>query len=120
MDAFLLLAVAAQQDGVGASLTADRFWATSAAVVALIGVVVGCRALARSANRSGSSGQSTGAIVALVAGLIAVLIGGLLLATADAGPGSGNGIIGAIVAAMLGLAAIGTGGLALARARRVN
>src|SRR5881394_1753298 len=78
-------------------LTPRRLWATTAAVLALIGVVIGGLALARSAGRIGTGNGRMGAIVALVAGLIAVVNGGLNLATAKGGPGTGNGVVGGAV-----------------------
>ena len=98
--------------------TADRLWATTAAVLALVGVVIGGLALARSAGRIGTGNGRMGAIVALVAGLIAVVNGGLVLATANGGPGTGNGVVGAIMALVLGVIGLVIGGLALARSRR--
>jgi hypothetical protein len=118
----LILAAAhvwVQQAAVDAyTLTADRLWATTAAVLALVGVVIGGLALARSAGRIGSGNGRMGAIVALVAGLIAVVNGGLVLATADGGPGTGNGVVGAIVALVLGVIGMVLGRQALARSRR--
>lgn len=70
-----------------------RIGALVAAVVGLIGVVVGGMALARSARRIGNRGRR-GAIVALVLGAIGLLLGGLVVATADGGVG-GNGLGGA-------------------------
>jgi len=99
-------------------LTAKRLWATTAAVLALIGVVMGGLALARSAGRIGTVNARMGAIVALVAGLIALVNGALNLAIAKGGPGTGNGVVGAAVALVLGLIAMALGGLALARSRR--
>ena len=93
-------------------LTPRRLWATTVAVLALVGVVIGGRALARPASRFST------AIVALVAGLIAVLNGGLNLAIANGGPGTGNGVVGGAAAFVLGLIALALGGLALARGRR--
>lgn len=120
----LLLAdayVAVQQDAVGPyALTNDRLWATSSAVLALVGVVLGGLALARSAGRIGTGNGGRGAIVALVAGLIAGVIGGLVLATADGGPGTGNGVVGAAAALVLGPIAMAVGGLALTRSRRTG
>ena len=58
-------------------LTLRRLWATAAAAVALVGVVIGGLALARSASRFGTTSGRLGAIVALAAGLIAVVNGGL-------------------------------------------
>jgi hypothetical protein len=92
-------------------LTPRRLWATTVAVLALVGVVIGGFALARPASRFGT-------IVALVAGLIAVVNGLLNLAVANGGPGTGNGVVGAAVAIVLGLIATVLGGLALTRARR--
>jgi hypothetical protein len=99
-------------------LTPRRLWATTVAVVALVGVVVGGLALRRSAGRIGTGNGRMGAIVALVAGLIAVINGGLNLAVADGGPGTGNGVVGGAAALVLGLIAIALGGLALVRSRR--
>jgi hypothetical protein len=99
-------------------LTSRRLWATTAVVLALVGVVIGGLALRRSAGRIGASNGTMGAIVALVAGLIAVVNGGLNLAIAKGGPGTGNGVVGAAAALVLGLIAMALGGLALARSRR--
>jgi hypothetical protein len=99
-------------------LTPRRLWATTVAVLALVGVFIGGLALARPANRFGTASGRLGAIVALVAGLIAVVNGGLNLATANGGPGTGNGVVGAAAAFVLGLIALALGGLALARCRR--
>ena len=101
-------------------LTARRLWATTAAALALAGVVIGGLALARSAGRIGIGNVRMGAIVALVAGLIAVVNGGLNLAIAKGGPGTGQGVVGGAVALVLGLIAIALCGLALARSRRTG
>src|SRR6266404_8665278 len=101
-------------------LTLRRLWATTAAVLALVGAVIGGLALARSAGRVGTGNGRTGAIVAVLAGLIAVVNGGLNLAIAKGGPGTGNGVVGAAVALVLGLIAMALGGLALARSRRTG
>ncbi|MEV0705323.1 DUF6223 family protein [Saccharopolyspora sp. NPDC050389] len=98
--------------------TPDRIWATAAALLALVGVVIGGLALARSAGRIGNGTGGREAIVALVVGLIAVVNGGLVVITADGGPGTGNGIVGGYLALVLGLIAIVLGGLARARSRR--
>ncbi|MEU6578512.1 DUF6223 family protein [Streptomyces sp. NPDC046805] len=108
----------AQSGNVGAyTLTAARFWATSAALLALVGVVIGGLALARSRRRIGNGGKK-GAIVAVVSGLIAVVGGAVNLAVADGGPGTGNGVVGGAIALVLGLIAMVLGGLARARSRR--
>jgi Family of unknown function (DUF6223) len=99
-------------------LTPRRFWATTGAVLALVGVAMGGLALARPASRFGTASGRLGAIVALVASLIAAVNGGLVLAIADGGPGSGNGVVGGAGALVLGLIAMALSGLALARSRR--
>ena len=101
-------------------VTPRRLWATTAAVLALVGVVIGALALRRSAGRIGTGNGRLWAIVALVAGLIAVVNGGLNLAIATGGPGSGNGVVGGALALVLGLIAMALGGLALARSRRTG
>ena len=99
-------------------LTSRRLWATMAALLALIGVVIGGLALRRSARRIGSGHGKRGGLIALAAGLIGLINGALNLAIATGGPGTGNGVIGAAAAVVLGLIAGVLGGLALARARR--
>ncbi|WP_326607491.1 DUF6223 family protein [Streptomyces sp. NBC_01799] len=109
-------------------LTPERAWATTAALLALVGVVLGGMALARSAghigngngNGNGNGIGGRGAIAALVAGLIAVVNGGLVVVTADGGLGTGNGIAGGYVALVLGLIAVVLGGLARTRSRRAG
>lgn len=96
--------------------TPERIWGTAAALLALVGVVIGGLALARPAGRIGNGGR--GAIVALVVGLIAVVNGGLVVVTADGGLGTGNGIAGGYLALVVGLIATVLGWLALARFRR--
>jgi hypothetical protein len=96
-------------------LTPRRLWATTVAVLALAGVVIGGLALRRSAGHG-----KMGVIVALVLGLIAVVNGGLNLAIATGGPGTGNGVVGGAAALVLGLIAMALGGLALARSRRTG
>lgn len=105
-------------------LTSRRLWASLAAGLALVGVVIGGLALARPASRFGIASAPSrfplGASVALVAGLIAVTNGGLNLAIATGGPGTGNGVVGAAGAVVLGLIAMAEGGLFLARSRRIG
>jgi hypothetical protein len=100
------------------TMSPGRIGATVAAVVGLIGAVIGGLALARSAGRIGTGTGRRGAIVALVLGPIGLVIGGLVVATADGGLGTGNGLGGGIVAMMVGLIGMTLGGLALARSRR--
>ena len=99
-------------------LTPRRLWATTVAVLALVGVVIGGLALARPASRFGTDSGRLGAIVAIVAGLIAAVNGGLNLAIANGGPGTGNGVVGGAAAFVLGLIALALGALARARCRR--
>ncbi len=77
-------------------LTPRRLWATTVAVLALVGVVIGGLALARPASRFGTASGRLGA----------------------SGPGTGNGVVGGAAAFVLGLIALALGGLALARSRR--
>jgi hypothetical protein len=106
------------------AMSAGRLGASAAAVLGLIGVVIGGLALARPAGRfgtgsgTGSGSGRLGAIVALAAGLIGMALGGLVVATSTGGIGTGNGLGGAIVALVVGLIALVIGGLALARSRR--
>jgi uncharacterized membrane protein len=97
-------------------ITPGRLESILAAVVGLISVVIGVRAM-RSAGRPGSG--RLGAIVAMVMGLIGMILSGLHLARSySANFGTGSGKAGAIVALVLGLIGIVLGGLALARSRR--
>ena len=100
------------------TFTPERIAASSAALVALMGAVIGGLALARAARRMGPGNGRRGAIVALVLGPIGLIIGGLVVATADGGLGTGNGIGGGVVAMMMGMVGIALGALALARSRR--
>jgi hypothetical protein len=97
------------------SMSSGRLMAGSAAVVGLIGLVIGGLALARPSGRFGTRNGRRGVGVALAAGLIAVALGGLVVATADGGVGTGNGLAGGVVAVVLGLTAMTLGGLALRR-----
>ncbi|GAA0252534.1 DUF6223 family protein [Cryptosporangium japonicum] len=90
-------------------LTTGRLVSSTAAVIALTGVVLGAVALRRSGRLTAAS--------ALAAGGTGVLAGGFVVATADGGPGSGSGIVGGVVALVLGLTAALLGGLARRRAR---
>ena len=100
------------------TLTPERIAATVAALVGLIGAVIGGLALARSGGRIGSGNGRREGIVALVLGPIGLVIGGLVVATADGGLGTGNGLGGGVVAMVVGLMGIALGGLALVRSRR--
>jgi hypothetical protein len=85
-----------------------------AALVALVGVVVGGVALAR----SGAGRGRDGAVVTLVVGLMGMALAALHLATSTGAVGTGNGRGGAIVALVMGLTAVALGRLALSRSRR--
>jgi len=97
--------------------TSRRLWATGAGALALVAVVIGGLALARSVRRLGNAGR-LGAIVALVAGPVAAINGGLVLAVANGGPGSGNGVVGGAGALVLGVIGMALGALVLRRSRR--
>ncbi|MCO1655315.1 hypothetical protein KDL28_09635 [Pseudonocardia sp. S2-4] len=99
--------------------TPARIWASAAALVALVGVVVGGRALARSRRGTGDGGRR-GAVVALVAGLTGAVNGAVNLAVADGGLGTGNGVAGGALALVLGLVGAVLGRLALTRSRRTE
>jgi hypothetical protein len=94
------------------TMTPGRIAASVAAVVGLIGAVIGGLALARSAARIGIGTGRRGAIAALVLGPIGLVIGGLVVATADGGLGTGHGLGGGIVAMIVGLISMALGGLA--------
>jgi hypothetical protein len=102
------------------TMSPGRIGASVAAVVGLIGAIIGGLALARSAGRIGTGNGRRGAIVALVLGPIGLVIGGLVVATADGGVGTGNGLGGGIVAMTVGLIGMALGGLALVRSRRTG
>jgi hypothetical protein len=85
-----------------------RIGSTTAILVALTGLALGGRALAR---REATT-------VPLGLGLAAVAVGAVVVATADGELGSGNGRGGAYVAVALGLAALALGAVTRARARR--
>ena len=95
--------------------TLRRVWATSVAMLALVGVAVGGLTLLRRINLFGAVFGATGAFVA---GLIAAVNGALVLAISTGGPGTGNGVVGAAGALVLGLIAMALGGLLLARSSR--
>lgn len=97
------------RDPTSYGMTPGRLVATLAAVLALIGAVIGGLALARRAGKFG-------AIVALAAGVIGTAVGGFVVATST-GFGTGGGRAGAIAALVLGLISLALGGLAFIRAR---
>jgi hypothetical protein len=107
--------VAAHASGGASDIGSGRLLPTVAAVIGLIGVVIGRLALSRS-RRPGN--RRIGAIVAVVLGLISLIVGGLHAANSAGGFGTGNGRAGAIVAMVLGLVATVLGGLARVRSQR--
>jgi hypothetical protein len=128
----------AVQSAATTGLTFGRLMGTTAAFVALAGVVIGVLALTRSTDRPGNgsindngsgngNGSSNGsgnrrnrAITALAAGLVGLVMGVVNLAVADGGPGTGNGVIAGAMALALGLIGTALGGLAVTRARRTG
>jgi hypothetical protein len=107
-------------DPTSYGMTSGRLIASLAALVGLIGVVIGALALFRPAGRFGTASGSLGAIIALAAGLIGAVVGAVRVATSPGGIGTGNGLAGAIVAVVLGLIAVALGALALSRSRRTS
>ncbi len=97
-----------------------RAGATVAALIALIGVIVGAVALTRSTRPSDKGNGRDGAIVALVLALVGVFLAALHLATSRGAIGSGHGRAGAIVGLVLGLIGMVLGRLALARSSRTR
>jgi hypothetical protein len=101
-------------------MTSRRLWATSAALMALLGVAIGGLALARPVTRFRTVSARHAAILALIVGLVAAVNGGLNVAVANGGPGTGNGVIGGAAAFVLGLIGAAIGVLALARSGRTT
>jgi hypothetical protein len=114
----LLGATPASAGGVG--IGSGRLIPAVAAMVGLIGMVLGGLALARSTRRvgTGSGNERRVAIAGGVAGLISVIVGGLHSANSAGGIGTGNGLAGAIVAMVVGLISMGLCVLALTRSTR--
>jgi hypothetical protein len=100
------------------TLTPERLTASVAALVALLGAVIGGLALVRSARGTGPGKGRRGAIAALVLAPLGLLAGGLVVATARGGLGTGHGLAGGVVAMVVGLLGMTLGGMALARSRR--
>ena len=99
-------------------LTSRRLWATAAAAVGLLGIVIGGLALKRPASRFGTNAGRRGAVASVVAGLIALANGAFNLMLANGGPGTGNGVVGGAAAVVLGVVAVALGGMASARSHR--
>jgi uncharacterized membrane protein len=99
-------------------LTTRRIWATTAAMLALISVIIGVRTFRQTTVRITPSKTKIWVFVAILLGLIALVNAVLNLAIAKGGPGSGNGVVGAAAALVLGLIGMVLGLLAFARYRR--
>jgi len=111
--------LAADSGDVGAYMTPMRLWATSAALVGLIGVGVGTLVLFRAVRRIGNGGRN-GAVLALASGGIAAISGAANLVVADGGPGTGNGVVGGGLAIIFGLIASVLGSRVLRRSRHTD
>lgn len=107
---FILSAMWPCAAGIG--IGTGRLIPSVAAVVGLIGVVVGGLAFARTDNRR------SGASLAVGLGLSSLVIGGLHAANSGGGVGTGNGLAGAIVAMVVGLSGMVLGGMTLVRPRK--
>jgi hypothetical protein len=99
-------------------MTSGRLAASSAAVLGLVGAVIGLLALVRPQGRLGASSGPFGAILALALGLIGMIAGGVVVATSGGRIGTGGGLAGAVVALILGLISTAAGALLLSRSRR--
>jgi hypothetical protein len=103
-----------------------RLGPTAAAVLGLVGTVIGGLALARvrngfsTASGLGRTVERRSAGAALGLGTLSLLLGALFLATADGGPGTGNGVVGSVVAIVVGPVAMGLGTLTMARRHNVG
>ena len=106
--AFYDVSASAGRPGIGSG----RLLPGIAALVGLIGVVLGRRALARAGGGGGNGNR--GASLALGLGLISAVVGALHAANSAGGFGTGNGLAGAVVAIVAGLIGVILGGLALA------
>jgi peptidoglycan/LPS O-acetylase OafA/YrhL len=98
--------------------TTRRIWATSAAMLALVSVIIGVRTFRHSAGSINPRNTKIRVFVAILLGLIAVVNAVLNLAIAKGGPGTGNGVVGAAAALVLGLTGMVLGVLTFARYRQ--
>jgi apolipoprotein N-acyltransferase len=105
------------QIGYLLQVTPGRLFSIVAGLLGIMSVVIGWRALARSAKQTGS--RRFRAIMALVVGLIGVFLSGLHLATTTGGFGTGKGRAGAIVALVIGSIGTSLGWRALKRSRQI-
>lgn len=112
MNTLVIFATLIAAGGIGSG----RLLPSIAAVLGLIGVLIGSLALARFRRLGDGRG---GAIGATALGIVGLTIGGVHAANTAGGFGTGNGLAGAIAAIVLGLVGTGLGGLALARSRHI-
>jgi Family of unknown function (DUF6223) len=98
--------------------TTRRIWASTAALLALVSVIIGVRTFRQSAVRIDPRNTKIWVFVAILLGLIALVNAVLNLAFAKGGPGTGNGVVGAAAALVLGLTGMVFGVLAFERYRR--
>ena len=106
----LVVPFAAYASRDGGGIGSGRLLPTAAAVLSLIGVVIGIRSRRNVHTK-------TGAWVASALGLVGVLIGALHAANSAGGFGTGNGLAGAIVSMALGLVSMALGAVSLVRSR---
>ena len=98
--------------------TTRRIWASTAAMLALISVIIGVRTFRQSTVSINARKTKIWIFTSILLGLIALVNAELNLANANGGPGSGNGVVGAAAALVLGLTGMVLGLLAFARYRR--
>jgi len=106
---FIVTPLAAHAATKAEGLGAGRLLPTLAAVLGLIGIIIGARA--RKRNSEGS------AIAAGLLGVLSLASGVLHAANSAGGFGTGNGLAGAIVAIALGLVSFIMAGFVLFRSR---
>lgn len=103
---------AASPEAVSAlAVTWGRLGGGLAALISLVGVMVGGLALTRTRH------WRLARTVALLAGAAGIAIGGVVLARADGGFGSGHGLAGGIFGVALGLLSVSFAGVARRRIR---
>jgi hypothetical protein len=98
------------------TLSPGRLGAMTAALMGLVGIIIGGMALRRQTRGIGTGRR--GAVIALAAGLLGLGLGLFVEATSSGGVGTGNGRGGAYIAVLLGTIALALAGRALSRSRR--
>ena len=104
-----ILAALAYAAAAGGDITAGRARSLVGLAAALIALIIGAVAAARSDK------QRTRGFTALIVGLIAALLSVLHLATATGAIGTGSGKLGATLALVVALIGMSLGALAIAR-----